>query len=117
MLGVFIQPDIETEEGLDGLDKTGIGNGEFIAKVNETPILVEEAQLHAINSKLLDFKIARVLLEQVEKLHIHVRHECTFRSIIERKVLTLDEEICRNPKLQESLLNLIGLGRQYLYQL
>ena len=35
----------------------------------------------------------------------------------DRRVLTLDEEICRNPKLQESLLNLIGLGRQYLYQL
>ena len=82
VLGVLIQPDIETEEGFDGLDETGICYGELIAQVDETAILVEEAQLHAINSKLLDFKIAWMLLEQVEELHIHVWHECTFRSII-----------------------------------
>ena len=117
VLGVFVQSYIETEKWFDGLNETGIGNGKFIAQIDEAAILVEKAQLHAVNSKLLDFKIAWMLLEQVEKLHIQIRHESTFRCIIEGKVLTLDEEISRNPEFQESLLNLIGLGRQYLYQL
>ncbi|MCR4957729.1 MAG: hypothetical protein K6B13_03865 [Prevotella sp.] len=76
MFGVFIQPYIETEEWFDSLNETGIGDSELIAQIDETAILVEETQLHAINSELLDFKIAWMLLEQIEELHIHIRHKC-----------------------------------------
>ena len=50
MLSIIIQSNIETKERLDGLNKSGIGDSELIAKIDEATILVEEAQFHTINS-------------------------------------------------------------------
>ena len=43
MLSVFVQPDIEIEEGFDGLDEVSFIDSELITKINEATILIEEA--------------------------------------------------------------------------
>ncbi len=48
MLRVVIEPHIETEEWLNGLDEVLVGNRELIAEIDKAAILVEEAKFHVL---------------------------------------------------------------------
>ena len=100
MLSVFIQTNIEAKKWLDGFYETRIGDIKLFAKIDKTTILIKEPKFYTVNSKLLDFKVGWMLLEQVKELHIDIGHEGTFRSIIESKILTLDEKIGGYPKFK-----------------
>ena len=88
MLRVVIEPHIETEEWLNGLDEVLVGNRELIAEIDKAAILVEEAKFHAIHGKGLYLEVGWMFLQQVKELHIHLRHISSTRGIIECKVLS-----------------------------
>ena len=89
MLGIIIQSlVIKEKEWLDGFNEIIALNTSHSFNIQKLSILIEYLHLHTSHVKCLDQIFSRMLLQQLEELHVDIWDICPIGSI-QREILLL----------------------------